>query len=438
MNDKSINNEFVEGRNLDECKRELNGRFGSNWVQGGWNRIILKKGILGFGQKEGVRLYYKLTSGFKDYSKAANDSSLLRGKISQAAAMIDYHNKKENASMLKPDVFSNIPDGTFTTLAQNANIAQKIDQLTKLVNDKFSTMSEKSELEHQSIIRVKELLSENDFTLKYINNIAERIKKTFTMEELDDEEAVKNQVLYWIAEDISLSEDSYVKPPKVVVLCGPTGVGKTTTIAKFIAAVKLHAKNSGENYPVPQIRIVTTDITRVGAHEQINHWASSMGLTVEKAEDPEEFANFIKINKDAADYIFVDTAGYSPKDVKSIANMADILRGSDMKKQVFLTFSAGTKAKDLEEILRNYEVLDYKSIIITKCDETSSVGAILSVLADKRKSLSYVTYGQDVFKTIDKISPSRFLRTLSGFSLEDEFLEKIDDKFGCKKSDILI
>ncbi|MCR5217238.1 hypothetical protein [Treponema sp.] len=441
MNDMSSKVYHVEGKNLEECKSKLTDKYGSNWVQCGWNRIILKKGILGFGQKEGVRLSYQVTSGFQDFSKAAVETSVHSGRISQAAALIDYHNQKQNSSIPKPGAFSNIPDGTFTALAQNANIAQKLDQITKLIGEGFSNMTVNTENapEHQTITHIKELLSDNDFTKKYISDIVERIKKTFTVEELSDEDAVCRQVVYWIGEDINIGSDYYVKPPKVVVLCGPTGVGKTTTIAKLVAAIKLQAKKEeARQHPVPEIRIITTDITRVGAKEQMEHWASVMNLTVEKAEDPDELARFIKSNKDSADYIFIDTAGYSPKDVKNIANMAAILKGSDIGSQVFLTFTAGTKARDLEEILRNYEVLNYKSVIITKCDETSSFGGILSVLADKRKSVSYVTYGQDVFGTIERTSPARFLRTLAGFSLDDEFISKIEEKFGRKNSDTLI
>ncbi|MBB5218456.1 hypothetical protein DYE49_05060 [Treponema rectale] len=430
----------ITGKNIEECKNTLNAKYGSNWVQCGWKKTLIG-GFLGFGQKEGVMMSYMLNSEYQDFSKAGKEPSVYSSRISQAKALIDYHNNRDSQSALKAPGFSGIPDGTLTSIAQTANLTQKIEQLTKAVNEGFGNYARRPEAvsEHSTIISIKETLAENEFTLKYIDSIIERIKKTFTVEELSDEQTVRQQVVNWIGQDISVESDSYVKPPKIIVLCGPTGVGKTTTIAKLAAAIKLHAKKEeARQHPVPEIRIVTTDITRVGAKEQIEHWAASMKLTVETAEDPETLGNFLRVNKDSADYIFVDTAGYSPKDIKSIANMADILNGSGMNKQVFLTFSAGTKPRDLEEILRNYEVLNYKSVIITKFDETSSVGGIISVLADKHKSISYVTYGQDVFGTIERTVPARFLKSLSGFSMDDEYISKIDAKFGKENTDILI
>ena len=84
-------------------------------------------------------------------------------------------------------------------------------------------------------------------------------------------------------------------------------------------------------------------------------------------------------------------------------------------------------AKDLENIIRNYEGFDFKSIIVTKCDETTSFGRVISVLSEKNKPVSWITTGQDVLNTIQRADPKWFLKNLSGFKINAEHIEK---KFG--------
>ena len=140
-------------------------------------------------------------------------------------------------------------------------------------------------------------------------------------------------------------------------------------------------------------------------------------------EDVQEIYNTYK---DHVDYIFVDTAGYSPNDSSHLANMKSVL-DVNMNPDVYLVVSASTKASDLQVIFRNYEPLGYDSIIVTKCDETKQLGNIISVLWEKHKSISYIADGQRVPKNIKKASVVDILINLVGFEIDRIHIE---DKFG--------
>ena len=128
-----------------------------------------------------------------------------------------------------------------------------------------------------------------------------------------------------------------------------------------------------------------------------------------------------------SDYIFVDSSGYSPNDFDHILRMRQILDVKNFNEHIYLTVVAGVSASDLDNIIRNYETFDFKSVIVTKCDETKRFGRIISVLSERNKPVSWVATGQEIFKTIQPASKAFFLKRLTGFNVDAHFIEK---KFG--------
>ena len=127
------------------------------------------------------------------------------------------------------------------------------------------------------------------------------------------------------------------------------------------------------------------------------------------------------------DFIFIDTSGCSHYDLESIAKIHSILSVNNLKPDMYLAVTAGTKAKDLEGMLRNYESFEFRSVIVTKCDETSTYGNVLSVLSERGKSISMITDGQKVLNYLKRAHPYYFLRALQGFQVEKKH---IIEKFG--------
>ena len=120
----------------------------------------------------------------------------------------------------------------------------------------------------------------------------------------------------------------------------------------------------------------------------------------------------------------IDTIGKSPKDSSKLGEMKEILDGAGRGVEFHLVISAGTKTSDIEDIMRQFEPFNYKSVIITKMDETDRIGSVISALAEKRKSVSFITDGQTVPVDIRKASVVRFLINLDGFKVDRKKLEK--------------
>jgi flagellar biosynthesis protein FlhF len=165
------------------------------------------------------------------------------------------------------------------------------------------------------------------------------------------------------------------------------------------------------------VRIVTIDRFRIAAFEQIEKYAKVMGIQSNTAESAEDIQEILKLDEGRLDVLLIDTIGYSPNDYEGIAKMREIFDVPGLNPEIYLAVSACTKVSDLQNILRNYESFDYKSVIVTKCDETDHIGNVVSVLSEKNKFVTYITNGQKVPKHIEDASPESFLCKLTGFSV---------------------
>ena len=308
-------------------------------------------------------------------------------------------------------------------------IKSELDQLDSKMNELLQKMNDSSNASsetHKSISRIEELLDRNEFSLKYINYIKDKIKKSFSLEELEDFDIVQRKVVDWIGESINIAQEQVFRKPYVGIIVGPTGVGKTTTLVKL--AVQYILKNKEQGRKV-DICFITIDSMRVGAFEQLARFGDLLNITVKKAEKAEDVKFIYEEVKSAVDAIFIDTSGYSPNDAEHLGAMKMTLSVQGMNPDVYLAVCASTKARDIENIMRNYEPFGYKSVIITKCDESEQYGNIISVLFDSHKSVSYITNGQQIAqgKCIKRAEVVDFLVRLEDFQVDRIHIE---DKFG--------
>ncbi len=268
-----------------------------------------------------------------------------------------------------------------------------------------------AEKKHGSIETIEKILSENEFSFSYIQAISDRLKRSLTIDELENLNLVKQTVTDWIGESIKISSAEDFNRSKVVILVGPTGVGKTTTIAKLAAT---HGFSSQSKY-TKSVRMITIDNYRIGAKKQIETYGEIMGIPVACVENYKELEQKINLFQDA-DLILVDTIGKSPKDYMKLAEMREMLDACGTNSEVYLAMSATTKISDVKEILRQFEPFNYKSIILTKLDETMRIGNIISVLSENNKSLTYLTDGQVVPQDIEEVTATRLIRTVEGLN----------------------
>lgn len=391
----------ITGRTVDECKTKLFEMYNNEYQPVGIDHD-LKGGFLGFGQREVVTIKYVLNSR-KNSSEMKNTDDFDR-------------NKEELLSKLTPSV---------NTTKQFVTINDSIKQLSDMVTEGFRKINSSPDAPHNTIVRISEILEENEFTKDYIKNITDKIRSEFSLEELDDFDAVEKKVVDWIGESIEIAKKRAFRPPHVIIVVGPTGVGKTTTIAKIAAQQIIGAKN--EKREIPKIRLISADITRVAAEEQLKHYAEAMGVPIDKAESSDDIKKIYRDNKESTDVILIDTSGYSPNDSESIGRLKKNLSVDGIRPDIYLAVSASTKAKDLVNIIQNYEPFAFSSVILTKCDETGQYGNVLSILAEKHKAISFVTYGQPVARNISRANVVDFLIRLNGFKIDRAHIE---DKFG--------
>jgi flagellar biosynthesis protein FlhF len=306
---------------------------------------------------------------------------------------------------------------------------QLILKEVRTLKEELSSSSGSPPPPHPSITRVKELLAINDFTATYTDAIVQRIQKEFSLESLADFGAVQSAVVHWIGEHLRIyspRDENSVKP-RIITVIGPTGVGKTTTIAKLAAIHSLGTKTT----PSQQVRMVTIDNYRIAAKKQIETYGEIMQIPVAVAESRSDLEKLIALHQDS-DVILIDTIGKSPNDFEKLGEMRSILSACGTLCETYLAISATTKASDIEEILRQFEPFNYKSIILTKLDETSRIGGFLSVILTKGKSLSYITDGQMVPQDIEQVTVARLLQALEGFRVDRDAVES---KFGQKNVD---
>ncbi|MFQ3620030.1 MAG: flagellar biosynthesis protein FlhF [Spirochaetales bacterium] len=352
------------------------------------HRTIRIGGFLGFFAKEGVEI-----TGY-----VANEVPRKKG--------LDLEEEKKKI-LSTVQIVPKVPDITLKEVLKEV----------QAIKEKLEIPVPKQMEAHATLQRIEELLRENDFTDSYIRRILERIKKEFSLEQLDNFEMVEDRVVDWIGESIQIYQERNLGKPRIFIIVGPTGVGKTTTIAKLAALY-------GVSSPRPEkVRIITIDNYRIAAKAQIETYGNIMGVPVACAETYAELKKVLALYNDV-DRIFIDTIGKSPRDFVKLAEMKEMLEAAEGRATLHLAISATTKAADIREIMSQFEPFEYASIIITKMDETSRIGTILSTVGERGKPISYITNGQRVPQDLEVATQVRLLVRLQSFRIQRKELEK--------------
>ncbi len=322
------------------------------------------------------------------------------------------------------DVFAS-SDNEYVVETQSA-IEEKINNIAKLLEQQLTAPKNEPEKnvpkEEETESKKSEEAPEEEQKPKVLNLIRNQLIENEVMEKYADaiinelENQSDNQpidnLLAYIYQKIvlKLGEVSVVKccenKPKIVFFVGNTGVGKTTTMAKLASKFKLEQKL--------EIAMFSLDTYRIAAIEQIKTYANILNTPMEVVYTPEEMRKLVEKYKDC-DLIFVDTAGRSHKNTEQKNDLDSII--SSVKEydcEILLVVSATTKYSDLKNIADVYsDLFDYK-LVFTKLDETRGLGNILNLKLDTDKSLSYVTWGQNVPEDIGALNPQVIAKKLLG------------------------
>ena len=305
------------------------------------------------------------------------------------------------------------------------NIEEKLDNLQNLLEKQISQQQdsktapddvkqdeEEKKEENKDRVNFLRLLynkmTDNEISEKYAKKIIEDIDKIckpdVTLDYMLSE--IYQRMILKLGKPFVMDEKTG-NGPKVVFFVGPTGVGKTTTIAKIASSYRVEHKK--------KVALLTADTYRIAAAEQLRTYANILEVPFRVVYTVKEIEAAIEDFREY-DYILVDTTGHSPSNEAQCENMSDLISSVSEKadKEVFLVLSASTKYKDLMKIADIYkEIAEYK-LIFTKLDETSTLGNIYNLKLYTGAMLSYVTCGQNVPDDIEYFNPQATVKQLLG------------------------
>lgn len=306
-----------------------------------------------------------------------------------------------------------------TSGKRDSAIEEKLDSLQSLLEQQLQKPEEEKE-EKKAEEKKEESETDKFMHLLHDTMLANEVDEKYAQEIIDEIELINKPNIpfdYALANIyqkmiLKFGKPSGIEPAanggtKLVFFIGPTGVGKTTTIAKIASKFRVDEKK--------KVALLTADTYRIAAAEQLRTYANILEVPFRVIYTVEEISKALEDFK-GYDYIMIDTAGHSHQNTTQKDNMRNIIHSVDdiVEKEVHLVLSATTKYKDLISIADSYkEMTDYK-LIFTKLDETTTLGNLLNLKLYTGASLSYVTCGQNVPDDIEDFNPQKTVKRLLG------------------------
>ena len=304
----------------------------------------------------------------------------------------NYNIKKENdINTFKSsinDIKNIIEKDEHKTLKAEENIKDEVKEIKDLLNKVIKNTNKENEKN-----LVEEYLIEIDIDKSCIDDIDILSHK--------DIEEFKEEFKRKIYEDINIYDKELLGK---IALIGPTGVGKTTTIAKLAGRLALIERK--------KVGLITIDTYRIGAVDQLKTYAEIMNIPFRVVMTLKEVEETIEQFHDC-DVILIDTTGRSSKNTMQLSELRAFVQKINAD-NTFLVISGTTKNKDIDTILNGYGEIKYENIIITKLDETSSYGCIYNILKKSEKKLSFIATGQNVPDDIKKPSKEYICKLILG------------------------
>lgn len=316
-------------------------------------------------------------------------AALENSKAENLKKDIIYRNeKKENK---ETNDFKDSLDNIKKIIEENSKVDKVVEK--EKVDNRVSLIKENEDIKNE-VKEIKDLLNkvikntnkeDEDEIYNYINDIDidERQILDLLEKNYDKVEDFKKDFKKVLDEYIKINEEDLRGK---VVLVGPTGVGKTTTIAKLAGRLALIEKK--------KVGLITIDTYRIGAVEQLRTYAEIMNIPFKVVITLKEMEIAVEELKDC-DVILIDTTGRSSKNAMQLSELRAFTQKVNPD-HVMLVVSGTTKNRDIKVILEGYKELLYEKLIITKLDETSAYGCIFNIINISKKPIAYITTGQNV------------------------------------------
>jgi len=380
---------------------------------------VKKKGLFSFFAKQVVEVTVAVEEETDNHGGASNVPANARSITEALGKIAPIVEKAETEKK----------DNTKAEAGANSELESRINSLESLFEEKVVKPSEeknKTFSQTEAPVREsKDIKEEKDeeltkfFDLLYKTMVDNEINEEYARTIIDETAKVTKSgtpfdvALAGIYQKmiLKLGQPSTITPsehgPKTVFFVGPTGVGKTTTIAKIASLYSVVHKK--------KIALLTADTYRIAAAEQLRTYANILEVPFRIIYTVEEMESVLK-DFHSFDYVFVDTAGHSHQNSEQKNLMGTFIHSVDgmVDSEVYLVVSATTKYRDLRSIADAYsEITSYK-LIFTKLDETTALGNILNLKLYTDADLSYITCGQNVPDDIEEFNAQRTVKNLLG------------------------
>ncbi|AHM56642.1 flagellar biosynthesis protein FlhF [Peptoclostridium acidaminophilum DSM 3953] len=378
------------GKNVTEAMNLVKNELGDNAVILHTKRIK-NSNIFKFWEKEKVEILAAHDGKQESKQKASKPRDSKQESVMAAAGGADFRSRifenadedsspKKDYSSIENEV-SNIKDMVEQikkTLSGNAPIGGSGDPTAKTLKGEITASLKKKGFSQELIDKFIQTVSEkNEIT---VDNF-KQLFRAYLQGELDSE------------------YEAFEFKNKINVFIGPTGVGKTTTLAKLASSCVLNENK--------KVGFITLDTYRIAAVEQLKIYSEILNMPIEVAYNTNSIRESIE-NLSESDVILVDTAGRSHRNKM---HMKEIRRFLDSipEKEIFLVISANYNIEDINDIVDEYNFIDDFNIIITKLDETSKQAVVMNVLHKYKKKISHITFGQNVPDDISSLNVSEFI-----------------------------
>ncbi|MGL5084810.1 MAG: flagellar biosynthesis protein FlhF [Clostridium sp.] len=276
----------------------------------------------------------------------------------------------------------------FIPTFSDSKLSEEVKEMRELLNTviKNTTKEEEKDL-------ITEFMKEIDINEKYFEDIKSQCS--------EDINVFKEDFKALISCKLEIDSDDLLGR---VVLVGPTGVGKTTTIAKLAGRLALIEKKS--------VGLITIDTYRIGAVDQLKTYAEIMNLEFKVVNTIKEMESAVE-SLSHCDVVLIDTTGRSSKNTMQISELRAYVQNAKPD-HTALVLSGTTKNRDIDTILNGYSEINYDKIIITKLDETTVYGGIYNIINKSGKPLAFITTGQNVPDDIKTPSKEDLIRLIFG------------------------
>ncbi|OIJ13147.1 flagellar biosynthesis protein FlhF [Anaerobacillus alkalilacustris] len=285
------------------------------------------------------------------------------------------------------------------------SLANEVKELKNIVNGISSSIVTQFDDYPEPIRYVNQLLIDQDVVPNLRIEVMKKLLKKWYV--LDQEHYTKDEVINWTKEILTETVDwkemgGFTFNKKYLNLVGPTGVGKTTTIAKIAAyCVLKHHK---------RVAFITTDTFRIAAIEQLKTYAKILNVPIEVAYTVEDFKN-AKEKLSDYDVVLVDSAGRNYLNELYINELKKVI-DFDEEMETYLVLSLTSKYRDMVTIFEQFSKININKIVFTKKDETFSRGAMINLIHENKVGVSYITNGQSVPDDIVEASAKEIVNSI--------------------------